>query len=357
MKSLFFILLCSLLSVQLFSQHSLVANDFKIPDSGRVTALYTEFLVQENSIKRKQIFTANGFQSGGIQLIRKARKRLIGFTLNVLPTQQIELFAAGIDIKTSMKKQSDGSVLATALWSKSWKENQVYKTIVTALPDSATKSTLYTAYFSTPDLQGWKFIAAYKLTNESITFNRFQQTLLGVDPTKTNPWIQTERGKWIAIQSGDFFAKQLGGERLVVDLTKNADSLQQAIQDYTQIINAVKANRIDTTGSKEGIYFKIVKEGKGAMVKITDTVTVFYKGSLLVNDSIFDQTKDKPAIFPLNRLIKGWQLVVPLCKIGGIIKIYIPSALAYSIRTRSKSIPPNSVLVFEIEVVDAKAGK
>ncbi len=354
MKTTFLLLLCSWLSTQVLSQHTLVANDFKIPDSGRVTSLYTEFLVKENNIKRKQIFIANAFQSGEIQLIRKARKRLMGFTLTALPMQQVELFAAGIGIETSMKKESDGSVIATAIWNKTWKENQVYKTIVTALPDSATKSTIYSAYILEPNSQGWKFLAAYKLTNEAITFTRFQQTLLGVDPAKTNPWIQTERGRWIAIQSRDFFAKQPGAERPVVDLMKNTDSLQQAQKDYEQIINAVKSNRIDTTGSKDGVYYKIVKEGKGGLVKLTDTVSVFYKGSLLENDAVFDQTKDKPAMFPLNRLIKGWQLIVPLCKVGGVVKIYIPSALAYSIRSRSKSIPPNSVLVFEIEVVDSK---
>ena len=71
--------------------------------------------------------------------------------------------------------------------------------------------------------------------------------------------------------------------------------------------------------------------------------------------SVFDETKDKPATFPLKRLIMGWQIGVPLCKVGGKIKIIIPSNLGYSIRTRAAKIPPNSILVFEIEVVDAKA--
>ena len=69
---------------------------------------------------------------------------------------------------------------------------------------------------------------------------------------------------------------------------------------------------------------------------------------------VFDQTKDKPATFPLKQLIKGWQTGLPFCKVGGKIKIVIPSDLAYSIRTRAAKIPPNSILVFEIEVVDVK---
>ena len=51
---------------------------------------------------------------------------------------------------------------------------------------------------------------------------------------------------------------------------------------------------------------------------------------------------------------QGWQLGVPLCKVGGKIKLVIPSALAYSVRTRAPKIPPNSILVFEVEVLDAK---
>jgi len=78
---------------------------------------------------------------------------------------------------------------------------------------------------------------------------------------------------------------------------------------------------------------------------------------LFSDGTVFDQAKDKPATFPLKRLIRGWQIAAPLVKVGGKIKIVIPSGLAYSIRTRAAKIPPNSILVFEIEVVDAKEGK
>ena len=86
---------------------------------------------------------------------------------------------------------------------------------------------------------------------------------------------------------------------------------------------------------------------------LTDTVIARYKGALL-DGEIFDQTKDKPATFPLARLIKGWQIGVPLCRVGGAIRLIIPSALAYSIRDRGYLIPPNQVLVFDIEVLIVK---
>jgi FKBP-type peptidyl-prolyl cis-trans isomerase len=92
----------------------------------------------------------------------------------------------------------------------------------------------------------------------------------------------------------------------------------------------------------------------GEKVKNTDTVTVNYIGRLLVDGTVFDQTKSIPAKFPLNKLIKGWQIGLTNCKVGGKIKLIIPSELAYSIKSRSKAIPPNSVLVFDIEVLEKK---
>jgi FKBP-type peptidyl-prolyl cis-trans isomerase len=73
-----------------------------------------------------------------------------------------------------------------------------------------------------------------------------------------------------------------------------------------------------------------------------------------MNGEIFDQTKEKPATFPLNRLIKGWQIGLTKCKKGGKMRLIIPSALAYSIRARAEKIPPNSILLFDIEVLDIK---
>ena len=107
--------------------------------------------------------------------------------------------------------------------------------------------------------------------------------------------------------------------------------------------------------NKEGVYYSILNEGSGRQVELRDTVTVYYKVTLMNDTAVIDQAKDKPAVFPLHRLIKGWQIGVPLLKIGGKIKLLLPSDLGYTIRTRSASIPPNSILEFDIEVLDAKS--
>ena len=102
------------------------------------------------------------------------------------------------------------------------------------------------------------------------------------------------------------------------------------------------------------MFYHILQEGTGKLVSLTDTLTVFYKGYLFSDGSLFDQTKDKPAIFPLKRLVKGWQIGLQKCKVGGKIRLFIPSGLGYSIASRTKTIPPNSILVFDIELVSVK---
>ena len=154
-------------------------------------------------------------------------------------------------------------------------------------------------------------------------------------------------------KAGDIFLRKPQGRHPEIDLYRNADSLQQAVAEQQLIFNNIGPGKMDTTGSIDGIFYKIIAEGNGKQVLLTDTITAFYKGALL-NGTVFDETKDHPASFPLNRLIKGWQLALPLIKEGGKIRLILPSAKAYGIRSRSPKIPPNSVLVFDIEVKSVK---
>jgi FKBP-type peptidyl-prolyl cis-trans isomerase len=142
------------------------------------------------------------------------------------------------------------------------------------------------------------------------------------------------------------------GIRPVIDLYKNADSAIEAAKEKEEIFKAISSGQLDTTGSNNGVYYKIIKEGDGEFVKLTDTLTVHYKG-MLMNGYIFDQTKEKPAVFPLKRLIRGWQNGMVYCRQGGKIRLIIPSYLGYSIRNLAE-IPANSVLIFDVEVVGIK---
>jgi FKBP-type peptidyl-prolyl cis-trans isomerase FkpA len=108
------------------------------------------------------------------------------------------------------------------------------------------------------------------------------------------------------------------------------------------------------TRSASGLYYKIIAPGSGTdEVKLTSTITVAYTGRLL-NGSIFDSaTLAKPLTSKLEGLVQGWKESVPLIKKGGKIRILIPSSLGYGSQDLG-SIPPNSVLDFDIELTEVK---
>lgn len=233
-----------------------------------------------------------------------------------------------------------------------WGVNESYRLLISIAVDSAENFSLYSAYAWLNLEKKWKLIGTCKISgtwktiqNPAIFFS--QQKKGGIMVNFRDVSFQHIKGKWENMK-GDSLAAPF------INLAGHTDSTQQALIDKKIIEDAIASGKTDVKENAGGIYYKILKEGIGKQVTADDMVTIFYKGYLFENDSVFDQTKEKPATFPLKRLIKGWQIGVPLCKVGGKIKIVIPSDMAYSIRTRSAKIPPNSILVFEIEVVEAK---
>ncbi len=110
-------------------------------------------------------------------------------------------------------------------------------------------------------------------------------------------------------------------------------------------------NNITAQEHPSGIFYVITTEGTGANPPANATVTVKYRGYLL-NGNVFDQTTgNTTATFPLAGLIEGWQIAIPLLKKEGKGTFWIPSALGYG-STALPGIPANSVLVFDIELVN-----
>ena len=240
-------------------------------------------------------------------------------------------------------------------WKHGWEENKEYRLMIATAGDSAGNFALYTGYIFLPNERKWKLIGTCKIPGQ---WNTLKQPAVFYSGIKKDPlqvgideaWCQRSNGSWKNLSQKDLSFP-------VVNLFSHVDSLEQFRIDTQSIQQAISENKIDAKQDHSNIYYSIVKEGAGRQVSVNDTVTIFYKGYLLKDGSVFDETKDRPATFPLKRLIVGWQIGVPLTKVGGKIRIVIPSALAYSIRTRAAKIPPNSILVFEIEVVDARSSQ
>ena len=115
--------------------------------------------------------------------------------------------------------------------------------------------------------------------------------------------------------------------------------------------NAVKAS-VSVTDS--GLQIEMLTEGTGKKPSATDVVVVHYEGRLL-DGTVFDSSiaRGEPAEFALNQVIPGWTEGLQLIKAGGKARLTIPSELAYG-PGGVRSIPPNSVLVFEVELIEVK---
>ncbi len=101
-----------------------------------------------------------------------------------------------------------------------------------------------------------------------------------------------------------------------------------------------------------GLQYKVIKEGTGNTPVATDKVKTHYSGTL-IDGKEFDSSykRGKPAEFAVTRVIKGWTEALQLMKEGGKWELYIPANLAYGARP-SPTIPANSALVFEIELIE-----
>ncbi|QUM79272.1 FKBP-type peptidyl-prolyl cis-trans isomerase [Moritella sp. 5] len=107
------------------------------------------------------------------------------------------------------------------------------------------------------------------------------------------------------------------------------------------------------TTTESGLQYEVLAAGTGKKATPSDTVTVHYTGSLL-NGNVFDSSVERgePATFALNRVIPGWTEGVALMNVGSKYKLYIPSELGYGAQGAGADIPPNSTLVFEVELLE-----
>ncbi len=163
--------------------------------------------------------------------------------------------------------------------------------------------------------------------------------------------------------------------------------LEKALKDYDQKINEAAAKKaadeskanlekgqkfLEENAKKKGVVttssglqYEVLSEGKGEKPKASDIVKVHYTGTL-IDGTKFDSSRDRnePAEFPLDHVIPGWTEGVQLMTVGSKYKFYLPSKLAYG-EQGAGTIPPNSVLVFEVELLsigkdkaaEAPAGK
>lgn len=162
---------------------------------------------------------------------------------------------------------------------------------------------------------------------------------LGVDNIFTKEEFDTYRAEQVKIQREK--AEEASKGQIALDA--------KIIEDY------LAENNIEAMSTEDGMFYVITQEGNGEKPEAGSSVVVNYSGKLL-DGTEFDSNNDGTFSFPLGqgRVIKGWDLGIALLTKGAKATLYIPSGLAYGARGAGAQIGPNTVLMFDVELVDIK---
>jgi FKBP-type peptidyl-prolyl cis-trans isomerase len=134
---------------------------------------------------------------------------------------------------------------------------------------------------------------------------------------------------------------------------KNAGAAPKAATPSPAPGATTSSAKTEMKTTPSGLKYQVLKQGTGTVSpKPTDTVNVHYHGTLL-DGTVFDSSVERgePISFPLNGVIPGWTEGLQLMKVGDKFKFEIPPGLAYGAASPSPKIPPNSTLVFEVELL------
>ena len=120
---------------------------------------------------------------------------------------------------------------------------------------------------------------------------------------------------------------------------------------------ATNANNPGIITLTNGLEYKVITQGDGPIPSPSDTVTVNYRGTF-INGTEFDSSAKAghPAQFPVLGVIKGWTEALQLMKVGSKWQLYVPANLAYGAQG-NHAIPPDSTLIFDIELLGIQAPK
>ena len=131
----------------------------------------------------------------------------------------------------------------------------------------------------------------------------------------------------------------------------NDSNITAAASEITNVQAYLTSNGISATLHPSGFFYKITQAGTGnAVVNLCSNIAIKYSGKL-TNGTVFDFTPaGETRTFILGKLIVGWQKGIPLISSGGKISLYIPPSLGYG-SVAVGTIPANSILIFDIELV------
>jgi FKBP-type peptidyl-prolyl cis-trans isomerase FklB len=115
---------------------------------------------------------------------------------------------------------------------------------------------------------------------------------------------------------------------------------------------AANANKPGVERHDSGLQYQVLRQGNGAKPAAGDTVTVHYEGRL-IDGTVFDSSyqRGEPVTLQLDRVIKGWQIALPMMPEGAKWRLFIPAELGYGDQAAGAHIRPGSTLIFDVELL------
>jgi len=123
----------------------------------------------------------------------------------------------------------------------------------------------------------------------------------------------------------------------------------QVTKDASIITKYLSDNKITAQQDTSGLHFVLHGSKGGSKPSLDNCVEVKYRGKFLKDGKVFDEAEH--VAFPLNGVIRGWQLAIPMLGIGDSATFYIPSGLAYGPQGYPGQIPPDAILIFDVELL------
>ncbi len=155
-------------------------------------------------------------------------------------------------------------------------------------------------------------------------------------------------------------------EEMVTILQTMAEEIRaEQIEKFNSLAdeNAAKSETfLSTNRNKDsivvlpsGVQYRVIESGTGARPTMESEVTVHYR-SMTMDGREFDSSfiRGEPVTFTVNRVIKGWQEVLPLMKAGARWEVFVPSDLAFG-RRGQPPVGPNEVVIYNLNLVEIKS--
>jgi FKBP-type peptidyl-prolyl cis-trans isomerase FklB len=185
----------------------------------------------------------------------------------------------------------------------------------------------------------------------------FQRQGLDLDPASL------EKGLADALSGGKTLLTEDQARAVLQNAQEELQKKQAAIRAEKALANQKEGDAFLTANkAKEGVIalpdglqYKVLKAGDGKKPDTDDTVTCNYRGTFIDGTEFDSSAKhDGPASFPLKGVIKGWTEALQLMPVGSKWELYVPAQLAYGENGAGGVIPPNSTLIFEVELLSIK---